>query len=57
MAGKGEGPGTAAAATEARKVDALGRRIDLQTKSSPVLFQALAAVYDGLEPASLGGEQ
>ena len=43
------GPGTAAAAAKARKVDTLGRRIDRQAKSSPVSFQASVAVYAGRE--------
>ena len=48
MARKSAGPGTAAAAAEALKVDTLGRRIDRQAKSSPVSFQAFVAVRVGL---------
>ena len=49
MARKSAGPGTAAAAAEALKVDTLGRRIDRQAKSSPVSFQAFVAVQVGRE--------
>lgn len=48
VARKSAGPGTAAAAAEALKVDTLGRRIDRQAKSSPVSFQAFVAVRVGL---------
>jgi hypothetical protein len=49
VAHKSAGPGTAAAAAEAQKVDALGRRIDREAKSSFVSFQAIVAVYAGRE--------
>jgi hypothetical protein len=49
VARKSAGPGTAAAAAEALKVDTLGRRIDRQAKSSPVSFQAFVAVHIGRE--------
>ena len=49
MARKSAGPGTAAAAAEAQKVDTLGPRIDRKAKSSPVSFQAMVAVYAGRE--------
>jgi hypothetical protein len=49
VARKSAGPGTAAAAAEALKVDTLGRRIDRQARSSPVSFQAFVAVYVGRE--------
>jgi len=53
---KSEGPGTAAAAAEAQKVDTLGRRINREAKSSFVSFQAIvAAVREFL--ASFGGER
>ena len=47
MARKRAGPGTAAAVAKAQKVDALGRRIDREAKSSPVSFQATVAIYAG----------
>jgi len=49
VARKSAGPGTAAAAAEARTVDTLGRRIDRQAKSSPVSFQAFVALHVGRE--------
>jgi len=69
MARKSAGRGAAAAAAEAQKVDALGRRIDREAKSSSVSFQATVAVCGGHErlghvlargeavAASLGGER
>ena len=69
MARISAGPGTAATAAEAQKVDTLGRRIDREAKSSSVSFQATVAVYAGCErlghvlargkaaAASLGGER
>src|SRR5262249_21182232 len=49
MARISAGPGTAATAAEAQKVDTLGRRIDREAKSSSVSFQATVAVYGGRE--------
>jgi hypothetical protein len=58
MARKSAGPGTAAAAAEAQKVDTLGRRIDREAKSSFVSFQAIVAAYAVREfLASFGGER
>jgi hypothetical protein len=58
MARKSAGPGTAAAAAEAQKVDALGRRIDRKAKSLFLPFQAIVAAYAVREfLASFGGER
>jgi hypothetical protein len=56
MARKSAGPGTAAAAAEAQKVDTLGRRINREAKSSFVSFQATVAA-DAVREflASFGG--
>jgi hypothetical protein len=55
---KSEGPGIAAAAAEAQKVDTLGRRINREAKSSFVYFQAIVAANAVREfLASLGGER
>jgi len=58
MARKSARRGAAAAAAEARKVDALGRRIDREAKSSSVSFQAIVAAHAVREfLASFGGER